>query len=209
MRAVIPTITEETLPFTGDYESAAPLPPGLSLRADEVARFDALLRELYPDALRVDPLRVRNLCFWLASLPPQAAQDVLDRRLRRMEQLRAMLDDDGWDADESIRTRLRMLFAYIDREDDLIPDREPLIGKLDDVLLIELAWPAFAAEAEEYLDFCQYRAQEHPVGDGAAQRDAWIRDRLAEIALWQHHMRVNESHYAGDNAKPQELFHIL
>ena len=209
MRAAIPTITEEPLPFTGAFESAAPLPPGLSLRPDAVARFDALLHELNPDALRVDPLRVRNLCVWLASLPPQAAQDVLDRRLRRMEELRAMLDDGDWDAGDAIRERLRMLFAYIDHDDDLIPDHEPLIGKLDDVLLIELAWPAFVAEAEDYRDFCQYRAEEHPIGDGPAQRGAWIRDRLAEIALWQHHLRVNDSRYASDSAKPRELFHIL
>jgi uncharacterized membrane protein YkvA (DUF1232 family) len=102
-----------------------------------------------------------------------------------------------------------MLFAYIDHDDDLIPDHEPLIGKLDDVLLIELAWPAFVAEAEDYRDFCQYRAEEHPIGDGPAQRGAWIRDRLAEIALWQHHLRVNDSRYASDSAKPRELFHIL
>lgn len=209
MRAAIPTPTEEPLPFPGTFQCDAPSPPGLSLREDAVARFDALLHELNPDALRVDPSRVRNLCMWLASLPPDAAKDALDRRLRRMEELRAMLDDGDWDADEATRARLRMLFGYIDHDGDLIPDHEPLIGKLDDVLLIELAWPAFVAEAEDYRDFCAYRDEAHPIGDGPAQRGAWIRDRLAEIALWRHHLRVNDSRYASDSARPRELFHIL
>ena len=39
----------------------------------------------------------------------------------------------------------------------------------------------------------------------AAQRV--LQECLAEIALWQHHLRVQERHYAAD-ARPRELFHI-
>ena len=119
-----------------------------------------------------------------------------------------MLDDADWDADDATRMRLRKLIAYIDQDDDLIPDHEPVLGKLDDVLLIELAWPAFATEAEDYRDFSEYRSEEHPGGNGSEQRAAWIRDRLAEIALWQHHLRVNDSHYA-DRGHPVEPFHVV
>lgn len=185
MRLSAPTPTDDPLPLAHAREDSAPL-ADLSLRGAAVAQFDALLHELNPDAVRVDPERVQALCVWLATLPPHAAQNVLDRRLRRIEELRAMLDDSDWDANESIRVRLRKLFDYIDLDDDLIPDRQPLLGKLDDVLLIELAWPAFVTEAEDYHDFTEYRSEEHPSGNGSEQRAAWIRDRLAEIALWQH-----------------------
>ena len=117
-----------------------------------------------------------------------------------------MLDDTDWDADDATRTRLRKLFAYIDHDEDLIPDHEPLIGKLDDVLLIELAWPAFVTEAEEYRDFCSYRNEENPDGDGASRRSAWLRDRMAEIGLWQHNARVNDSHYIEGGAP--DFFHV-
>jgi len=182
------------------------MPPGPELRPEAVAQFDALLHELNPDAPRVDLPRVRSLCAWLASLPPAAAQDVLDRRLQRIEELRTMLDDTAWDADDATRERLRKLFDYIDRDEDLIPDHEPVLGKLDDVMLIELAWPAFVAEADDYRDFCAYRNEQHPSGDGHAQRSAWIRDRMAEIALWEHHMRVNDSRYA-EGGSP-DYFHV-
>jgi len=211
MRPSIPIPTDEPLPFStlpfdpSIDESAAPIGP--LLRPQAVAQFDNLLHELHPDAPRIDATRLRTLCAWLASLPPVTAQEVLDRRLRRMEELRAMLDDDDWDAGDAIHARLRKLFAYIDFDDDLIPDREPLLGKLDDVLLIELAWPAFVAEAEDYRDFCAYRDEEHPDGDGSARRSAWMRDRLAEIALWRHHLRVNDSRYA-DSSTPRALFRI-
>lgn len=35
-----------------------------------------------------------------------------------------------------------------------------------------------------------------------------LRDCVAEIALWQHHLRVQESRYASDDARPRELFRI-
>jgi uncharacterized membrane protein YkvA (DUF1232 family) len=103
---------------------------------------------------------------------------------------------DCWDPPDAVRARLAKLLGYLDQDEDLIPDREPLLGKLDDVLLLELAWPAFASEAEDYRDFCAYRTEHGPAGTGDEQRAAWIRDRLAEIQLWQHHMRVNASHYS-------------
>lgn len=207
MRPSAPTPTDDPLPLASARDDI-PVPADLPLRGAAVAQFDALLHELNPDAVRVDPERVQALCVWLASLPPRAAQDVLDHRLHRIEELRAILDDADWDADESIRVRLRKLFAYIDQDDDLIPDHEPLLGKLDDVLLLELAWPAFASEAEDYRDFSEYRRAEHPDGSGDEQRAAWIRDRLAEIALWQHHLRVNDSHYVY-SGHPLEPFHVV
>ena len=110
--------------------------------------------------------------------------------------------DSDWDTDRATRARVLRLLDYIDRDDDLIADREPIVGLLDDVLLIELAWPAFSAEADEYRDFCRYRDDEHPAGNGDAQRHAWIRDRIAEITLWQHHLRVNGSYYAHSGDPP-------
>lgn len=35
-----------------------------------------------------------------------------------------------------------------------------------------------------------------------------LRDCLAEIALWQHQLRVQETRYASDEARPREMFHI-
>jgi len=35
-----------------------------------------------------------------------------------------------------------------------------------------------------------------------------LRECLAEIALWQHHLRVQESRYASEDPRPQALFRI-
>ena len=209
MRLTSPTPTNDPLPFYSADEPVQ-IPPGASrviLRGDAVARFDALLHEIHPDAVRVDIDRMQHLADWLISMPPERARDVLERRLARINDLRAMLMDDGWDTDPAFETRLRKLLDYLDRDDDLIADHQPLLGLLDDVLLIELAWPAFAQEAEDYEDFCAYRQEAQPGGDSAAQRAAWVRDRLADIALWQHRIRVRDSRYV-HRGQPQGLFRV-
>lgn len=208
MRTSVPTPTADPLP----YYSRDGAPDGrvenpMNIRSEAIARFDALLHEIHPDAARVDPDRLQHLIHWLLALPADRAHDVLDRRLQRVGELRAMLDDPDWDSEPATRARTLKMLAYIDRDDDLIADHEPMLGLLDDVLLIELAWPAFADEATEYRDFCLYRDDQHPRGDGAAQRSAWVRDRVAEIALWQHQLRVNGSHYA-HSGDPPERFRV-
>ncbi len=210
MRMSAPTPTADPLPYLsrdhsdqdGPAEGKVDTQGNVKLRSDAIARFDALLHEIHPDAARVDPERLQRLMNWLLALPAERAHDALDRRLRRVHELRAMVDDPDWNTAPAVVARLLKLLAYIDRDDDLIADHEPMLGLLDDVLLIELAWPAFADEAVEYRDFCAYRDDEHPAGSGESQRSAWVRDRIAEIALWQHQLRVNDSHYAHSGDPP-------
>lgn len=203
MKLSPPTPVREPLPYL--WRNDLPWDPesisGLVVRGEAIAQFDALLHEINPDAVRVDPARLQHLMQWLLSLPADATHDVLDGRLQRIEQLRAMLDDPDWDTGDAMRLRLAKLLDYVDREDDLIADQEPMIGLLDDVLLLELTWPAFATEAEEYRDFCSYRDNRHPTGSGSEQRAAWVRDRLAELALWRHRGEVRDGRYPPGRAR--------
>ena len=171
------------------------IPDEWSLDREHVVHFDALLHEIHPDAPRVDADRIAQLAHWLLAMPETEARKVLDERLARIEQLRAMLADPDWDCHEADCRRVRTLLDYLEQSDNLIPDRIPLLGKLDDVLLLELAWPALSAEADEYDDFRRYRDSEHPDGDGSTRRASWIRDRLAALALLQHQARVSEGRY--------------
>lgn len=177
------------------------------LDASAVSRFDQLLHEIHPEARHVDIDRIASLGRWLQELPTADARAVLDERLTRIDQLRGMLNDTDWDQREDACTRVRKLLAYLDQDADLIPDSIPVFGLLDDVILLELAWPAVATEAEDYLDFCSYRDSEQPIGDGDQRREAWVNDRLGALALFQHHNRVNASHYVR-SGQPERGFRI-
>ena len=174
-----------------------------------VAQFDQLLHQIHPQAPCVDADRIATLARWLQDLPEAQASNVLGERLARIRLLRAMLNDPDWVPGDGSRERIGKLLAYIDHrgDQDLIPASIPLLGLLDDVLLLELAWPALRIEAEDYRDFCDYREDARPQGDGAQRRNAWIRERLEALALHRHQARVNASHYA-NSGQPSQPFRI-
>lgn len=118
-----------------------------------------------------------------------------------------MIVDLDWDCAEPDCVHVRKLLGYLDQVDNLIPDRIPMLGKLDDIVLLELVWPVLASEVDEYDDFCRFRDAEHPAGDGRERRATWIRDRLAALALLQHHQRVHDSHYA-DSGRTDTPFRV-
>jgi hypothetical protein len=178
-----------------------------TLRADEVATFDTLVHDVHPDAPRVDADQVAQVARWLLALPEARAEEVFGERLTRIDQLRKMVADPDWDCADRDRVHVEKMLAYLDQCETLIPDRTAMLGKLDDILLLELTWPARSREVDEYDDFCRYRASEHPAGSGAELRATWIRDRLAALALVQHQQRVSGSHYAFAG-QPSEPFRI-
>jgi uncharacterized membrane protein YkvA (DUF1232 family) len=178
-----------------------------TLCEEEVAKFDALVQDVHPGAPRVDADHVAQVARWLLAMPEERAAAMLAERLARIDELRRMVADADWDCADRERVNVQKMLAYLDQEETLIPDRTPTLGKLDDLLLLELTWPALAREVDEYQDFCRYRDSEHPVGSGAQQRATWIRERLAALALVQHQQRVSGSHYAIAGL-PSEPFRI-
>jgi len=161
-----------------------------------VERYNALLSELSPQAPHVSADQLATLARWLQGLPGERAEAILSERIGRAECLRRMLDDDDWATDERLRERARRLVAYLYDVDDLIPDDRPLLGHLDDALLVELAWPAFRDEAIDYGDFCRFRSEQRPRGTPAERRLAWETACVAEAALVQQRRDVRARPYA-------------
>ena len=85
-------------------------------------------------------------------------------RIHTLEQLIAMLRDDDWRLEGADRTRILDAIAYFVDPDDLIPDRIPGIGFLDDAIMVELVASELTHEIEAYKDFCEYRKR-HPKSD--------------------------------------------
>jgi uncharacterized membrane protein YkvA (DUF1232 family) len=89
----------------------------------------------------------------IESEPP----DFVVERIRTLEQLIEMLRDDDWRLEGGDRARILDAIAYFVDPDDLIPDRIPGIGFLDDAIMVELVASELAHEIEAYRDFCEYR----------------------------------------------------
>ncbi len=83
--------------------------------------------------------------------------DFVGKRIPELESLRSMLCDEDWQLPESERERLLATFVYFADPEDILPDDIPVIGYLDDVIIIELVARELLHVREAYDDFCLYR----------------------------------------------------
>ena len=196
MRRPVPHSTPSPLPLRASPGVRVAAVAPLHIAAPALARFNDVLRAVHPDAQHLDAARVADLALWLLELSPSQARRELHQRLARLRELRRMAADADWDTDTAQRARLQRLLDYVIDPDDLIPHGTPRLGRLDDALLVELAWPAFADELEDYLDFCRFRHEQHPRGAPPLKRSAWVRMRLLDGQLWQQMQRVHQASHA-------------
>lgn len=107
--------------------------------------------------------------------------DFVAKRIPEIEQLIEMLMDDEWKLPKSERERLLSVFIYFGDPEDILPDDIPVIGYLDDIIVLELVTQELRHVREAYNDFCTFRRKfdrEHGKSiDGAVRRDRIDRRR--------------------------------
>ena len=107
--------------------------------------------------------------------------DFVAKRIPLIETLIEMLVDDEWQLPEDDRERLLAVFMYFGDPEDILPDEIPVIGYLDDVIIIELVTREMQHVREAYDDFRSFRREfdtEHGKDiDGAIRRDRLDRQR--------------------------------
>ena len=100
-------------------------------------------------------------------------------RLAAVENLIAMAGDEGWALSDDDRNRVVAALTYFADPEDLIPDNVPVLGFLDDAIMIELVERVLQPEIEAYADFCSYRTTEKrstavPTPANSAARTGWM-----------------------------------
>lgn len=86
--------------------------------------------------------------------------EFIANRLTTLQVLINMVTDKDWNLDEEDKKRVIVAMAYFQQPDDLIPDKIPGIGFLDDAIMIEIIERELDPEIATYRDFCQYRIAE-------------------------------------------------
>jgi uncharacterized membrane protein YkvA (DUF1232 family) len=107
--------------------------------------------------------------------------DFVARRIPEIESFLQMLTDEEWQLPDADRERLLAMFIYFADPEDILPDDIPVIGYLDDVIVIELIMQELLHVREAYEDFCEFRksfdAEYGKTMDGAVRRDRIDRRR--------------------------------
>jgi len=103
--------------------------------------------------------------------------DFVSKRIPQLESLIRMLQDDEWKLPNEARERLLATFVYFGDPEDILPDYIPVIGYLDDVIMIELVVRELQHVREAYDDFCDFR-ENYDKRDKGAHDPAVRRDRI-------------------------------
>lgn len=175
-------------------------------------RFNQALHELSPEApgMTLDQIATaaeRALARHRDGSTPPFVQS----RMAALARLESMATDPAWAAGEELRRHVAVLRAYRDETGDLIPDQQPVIGLLDDAVLVDVALQLLRGELADYEDFCRFRRIAAEFA-GMSEADTGLtRAHWLEAMLQAHHSlaRVGapaSAHYVPDPRT--SLFHI-
>ncbi len=155
-----------------------------NLSDEDLEYFARVLRERRPgDGVSQDPAEVVSA---IEKLMAQARESdappfILDK-LGRLTDLVGMVRDEEWDLPDADAQRVLRTVAYFADPQDLIPDDLPVLGYLDDALMVDVAMLELEPELSAYRDFCDFRdKRKAETGTGGASRAEWLTARREEL----------------------------
>lgn len=117
-------------------------------------------------------------------------------RLEKVDRLIEMLEDSEWALEATERKNVVTALSYFNDPEDIIPDNIPVIGLIDDAIMIELVVRELKPEIDAYNDFCDYRK-----AAPAASRDEWLQAKRR--ALFARMRRRRQGVAGGRSGRPR------
>lgn len=107
-------------------------------------------------------------------------------RLGKLDSMISMVNDQGFALPDDDKNRVLACLTYFANPDDIIPDTVPVLGYLDDAIMIELCVRELQHEIDAYEDFVAYRKSEAAsrgvdVSTLKTERPEWAEARRTEL----------------------------
>lgn len=121
--------------------------------------------------------------------------DFIKERLLRLDDMIAMVRDQGWALPDEDKQRVLSSLMYFCDPEDVIPDHVEVLGFLDDAVMIELSVRELKHELEAYDDFCDFRSHEARRRDADPSmlgRTEWLDSRREELVDRMHQRRERD-----------------
>jgi uncharacterized membrane protein YkvA (DUF1232 family) len=151
----------------------------LDLSDSDIRYFRKCLRKVREGKRAQDQSVVlRSAADLMQEVADAEAPEFVRDRMGRLEQLIRMLEDDEWRLTGTDRARVLNALAYFADPDDLIPDRIPGIGYLDDAIMVELVVQELRHEIDAYQKFCEFRSTRKPDTETLEKQRASLQSRM-------------------------------
>ena len=152
------------------------------LNESDIEHFRTVMREAQSGAKKISET---DILANAKSLSQDVKVDVpafVSTRLKKLETMVAMIEDSEWAIPEPERTDVLSALAYFSEPEDLVPDHIPVLGFLDDAIMIELVSEDLKDDIEAYEEFCSYRERESErAGDSTITREEWLDSKRREL----------------------------
>jgi len=120
------------------------------------------------------------------TMPPE----FVENRLHKLGMLIAMVEDPEWDLPAEEHKNIIAAITYFNEAEDLVPDHVPVLGLLDDAIMIELVSESLTESIKSYEAFINYRECELArCNDKVVTKKAWLADKNHEV-----HYRLRRRH---------------
>ena len=133
------------------------------------------------------------------------------RRMHRVNALIAMLEDAEWQLPDTERARVLDGLAYVADSHDLVPDNVPVLGLVDDAIMLELVLQELEHELDGYEEFDEFRRREAAQRAAAGShksvsREDWLASKRQAL---HDRMRARRERDASRNGDPFPLITSL
>ncbi len=133
----------------------------IELTDNDLDHFQSVLKRAQTAAGNMDSHQVTEAARKLLVQANQAkVPEFIAQRLSKLESLINMVHDEGWALPVEERQRVLTALTYFADPADVIPDDVPVVGYLDDAIMIELCVRELKHELEAYEDFATFRSKE-------------------------------------------------
>ena len=152
------------------------------LKESDLDYFRNVMREAKSEAKSLSEAEILANAKSLSSDVSVDVPTFVSERIKTLATLVAMIEDNEWNIPDEARSDVLSALAYFSDPEDLVPDHIPVLGFLDDAIMIELVAEELKDDIEAFLEFCNYRLREEGRhGDAAVTRDEWLHAKRKEL----------------------------
>jgi len=186
-----------------------PLTVTLEISDPELEHFRSLMLGVRDRAVRRNPDEIAAAAVAeLERLRTIARSPFVARRIDCVSRLIDMLHDPEWALPEPERRRVLDGLAYVAEANDLVPDNVPVLGLLDDAIMLELVLRDLKHELDGYAEFDAFRRDEaarrdKPEAHRPVSREDWLQSQREAL-----HERIRERRER-DLARDGESFRLI